>query len=231
MRILIIEDNRPVAMALLRGLKPRYAIDVCLTGRDGLNRAQSTAYDVILLDLNLPDIKGEDICTELRASHIDCPIIILTGNDEPSDKVSLLDMGADDYVTKPFNLDEIEARIRAAIRHSTKSRPDNIVAVGDLWLNPASREVTREQKPIDLRRKEFELLEYMMRNAGRTLTRTMILEHVWDMNENHWANVVDVHIKHLRDKIDRPFGVQMIKTIHGVGYRLDNKIKDKEQGT
>ncbi len=228
MRILIIEDNRPVAMALLRGLKSRYAIDVCLNGRDGLHRAQSTAYDVILLDLNLPDIRGEDICTELRANRIDCPIIILTGNDEPSDKATLLDMGADDYVTKPFNLEEVEARIRTAIRHSTKSRSDNIVIVGDLKLNPASREVTRGQHPIELRRKEFELLEYMMRSAGRTLTRTMILEHVWDMNENHWANVVDVHIKHLRDKIDRPFGSQMIKTIHGVGYRLDNKKQSQE---
>jgi DNA-binding response OmpR family regulator len=228
MRILIVEDNRPVAMALLRGLKPRYAIDVCLNGRDGLARAQSTAYDVILLDLVLPDIRGEDICTALRANQVDCPIIILTGNDEPSDKVSLLDMGADDYVTKPFSLDEVEARIRTAIRHSTKSRPDNIVVVGDLRLNPASREVTRGHQTIDLRRKEFELLEYMMRSAGRTLTRTMILEHVWDMNENHWANVVDVHIKHLRDKIDRPFGSHMIKTIHGVGYRLENKIQGKD---
>jgi two-component system, OmpR family, response regulator len=214
-------------MALLRGLKPRYAIDVCLTGRDGLTQAQTTVYDVILLDLNLPDISGEEICSRLRANHIDCPIIILTGNDEPSDKATLLDMGADDYVTKPFHLEEVEARIRTAIRHSTNSRSDNIVVVGDLRLNPASREVTRQQQPIELRRKEFELLEYMMRSAGRTLTRAMILEHVWDMNENHWANVVDVHIKHLRDKIDRPFGGRMIKTIHGVGYRLENQIKEK----
>jgi two-component system OmpR family response regulator len=222
MRVLIIDDNKQVVASLQRGLKPSYAVDVALTGQDGILRAESTQYDAILLDLNLPDISGEDVCASLRFSGITTPILILTGRDVVQDKVELLDMGADDYITKPFSLEEIRARIRVALRHHASKMISNTLTLQDLELDTGARTVRRANKPIELRRKEFDLLEYMMRNQGQTLTRPMILEHIWDMNENLWANVVDVHIKHLRDKIDRPYDSQLIKTVHGVGYKLED---------
>lgn len=220
MRILAVEDNRSVAQALRKGLKPQYAIDVVQNGADGLMLAESTAYDVILLDLGLPDFGGEEICTELRKNGNKTPIIIISGEDHVSAKVRLLDSGADDYLTKPFRLEELHARIRSALRHKT-SQIANAIVVGDLVVDTASHTVSRAGIPITLRRKEFALLELLARNAGRTLTRPVILEHLWDMNENLWANVVDVHIKHLRDKIDKPFETPIIITVHGLGYRLD----------
>ena len=222
MRLLIVDDNKQVAESLRRGLKSSYAVDVALTGQDGVMMAESAPYDAILLDLNLPDISGEDICASLRFNGLKTPIIVLTGRDVVQDKVDLLDMGADDYITKPFSLEEVKARIRLAMRHATKELTVNTtLKLEDLELDPAARTVQRNDQQVELRRKEFDLLEYMMRNPGKTLTRPMILEHIWDMNENLWANVVDVHIKHLRDKIDRPFGSKIIKTVHGVGYKLD----------
>jgi two-component system OmpR family response regulator len=191
-----------------------------MTGNEGLRKAEQVSYDAILLDLNLPDISGEEVCTELRRRGLTTPVIVLTGRDLTADKVSLLDMGADDYMTKPFNLTEVSARLRAVMRRVGSSNSKDLV-VGDLVLDPAGRTLWRKGKPITMRRKEFDLFEYMMRHAGQTLTRAMILEHVWEMSEDLWANVVDVHIKHLRDKIDRPFGTQLIKTVHGVGYKLD----------
>jgi two-component system OmpR family response regulator len=130
-------------------------------------------------------------------------------------------MGADDYMTKPFSLDEVRARIRLAMRHHLPKVTSSTLTLSDLELDTSARTARRRNRSLELRRKEFDLLEYMMRNQGKTLTRPMILEHIWDMNENLWANVVDVHIKHLRDKIDRPYGSQMIKTVHGVGYKLE----------
>jgi len=222
MRVLIIDDNKQVAESLRRGLKSSYSVDVALTGQDGVMMAESAQYDVILLDLNLPDLSGEDVCASLRFNGLKTPIIVLTGRDVVQDKVELLDMGADDYLTKPFSLEEVKARIRLAMRHATKEvGPTTTLKVDGLELDPAARTVKRSEQEVELRRKEFDLLEYMMRNHGKTLTRPMILEHIWDMNENLWANVVDVHIKHLRDKIDRPFGSKIIKTVHGVGYKLD----------
>lgn len=221
MRVLIIDDNQHVAQSLRRGLRPVYAVDVALNGQQGVQLAESTPYDVILLDLNLPDISGEDVCSSLRFNGVKAPILVLTGRDVVQDKVELLDLGADDYITKPFSLEEVKARIRAALRHSSKEPTQTTLKFADLELDPASRTVKRQEQPVELRRKEFDLLEYLMRNQGQTLTRPMILEHIWDMNENLWANVVDVHIKHLRDKIDRPFGSKMIKTVHGVGYKLE----------
>lgn len=220
MRILIVEDNKHVAKSLQRGLKVLYAVDVVHTGTEGVRKAEHIDYDAILLDLNLPDISGEDVCRELRRRERTMPIIVLSGRDLLDDKVSLLDMGADDYMTKPFSLQEVTARLRAVMRRSDRSGATELV-VGDLSLDPAARTLRRKDVIIDLRRKEFDLFEYMMRHAGQTLTRAMILEHVWDMNEDLWANVVDVHIKHLRDKIDRPFGTKVIRTVHGVGYKLD----------
>jgi len=221
MRILIIEDSKQIAESLSRGLRPAYAVDIALNGKEGIVQAESTSYDVILLDLTMPDVGGEDVCAALRFKGNTTPIIILTGRDSVQDKVELLDMGADDYITKPFNIDEVKARIRAAMRHRSHVPSSTSLTLDDLVLDPAGRTVHRGNKPVKLRRKEFDLLEYMMRNPGKTLTRPMILEHIWDMNENLWANVVDVHIKHLRDKIDRPYGSRLIKTVHGVGYKLE----------
>ncbi len=225
MRILIIEDNRPIAKAIHYELKSRYTVDVAYTGHRGLTYAESTPYDTILLDLNLPDLDGAEICRMLRSYNIETPIIIISGKDQIADKVNLLDMGADDYITKPFNFEELRARINVAVRHISNNKPGKLIIIEDLELDPVARTLVRCGQSIQLRRKEFDLLEYMMRYPNQTLTRTMILEHIWDMNENLWANVVDVHVKHLRDKIDRPFGSKLIKTVHGIGYKIEtNKI-------
>lgn len=225
MRILIIEDNRAIAQALRHELKAYYSVDVAVLGKEGLNNALSTKYDTILLDLNLPDMDGEEICRKLRHEKIGIPIIVISGKDEIKDKVSLLNMGADDYITKPFNVYELRARINVAMRHGTTGGVSaGTITIDDLVLDPSGRTVTRNNDEIVLRRKEFDLLEYLMRNKGQALTRTMILEHIWDMNENLWANVVDVHIKHLRDKVDRPYSTSYIKTVHGVGYKLESPM-------
>lgn len=221
MRILIIEDNSIIAQTLRHNLKTHYSIDIAKTGRKGLAAAQSTIYDTIILDLRLPDIQGEEICRQLRKKGIKTPIIILSGKGDVKGKVELLNTGADDYITKPFNFYELRARIDVAIRRASKSGSSGVIEVAGIRLDPASRTVEKRGKQIQLRRKEFDLLEYMMRYPDQTLTRAMILEHIWDMNENLWANVVDVHIKHLRDKIDKPFNTKLIRTVHGVGYKLN----------
>ncbi len=221
MRILIIEDNNAIALAMRHELKSHYSVDIAATGKEGLSHALSTQYDAILLDLNLPDMDGEAICKNIRAQDVIAPIIVISGKDQVTDKVDLLNMGADDYMTKPFNVHELKARINVAIRHGSYGSTSGTIHVGLLALDPAARTVTRDGQVIILRRKEFDLLEYLMRNPGRAVTRTMIIEHLWDMNEDLWANVVDVHVKHLRDKVDRPYGTNIIKTVHGVGYKLE----------
>lgn len=220
MRVLIIEDNPVIANSLRQHLRKHFIVDICNKGKDGLVKAESIAYDTILLDLRLPDISGEEICRTLRKKHIETPIIVTSGRSEVESKVSMLNMGADDYLTKPFNLHELRARINVAMRYVSNNCPTGVIVFGGLQLDPVNRTVKFRNKDIGLRRKEFDLLEYLMRNNGQTLTRRMIVEHIWDSNENLWANVVDVHIKYLRDKIDRPYGTSLIKTIHGIGYRF-----------
>lgn len=221
MRILLIEDDTSVANALRQGLRNSYVVDIVPRGKEGMLDAQSRGYDVILLDLNLPDMAGEEICRTLRKNDIATPIIVISGRDLTADKVSLLDMGADDYITKPFRLEEVKARIRVVLRKGARHITKSILKVSNLKLDPAGRAVHIGSQEIELRRKEFDLLEYLVRHAGQAVTRAMILEHVWETSEHLWANVVDVHIKHLRDKIDRPFGTNMIRTIHGVGYKIE----------
>ena len=220
MRLLVIEDDELVASALQRGLKASYAVDVVYSGTEGLHQAELTSYDLILLDLHLPDVSGAEVCQRLRNQGFTMPIIVLTGAVAVKNKISLLDMGADDYVTKPFSLDEVQARIRAALRRTTPYA-DNILSLEGLELDPAARTVLRNGQTVQLRRKEFDILEYLLRNHGKAVSRAMIVSNIWDMNENLWANVVDVHIKHLRDKIDRPFNSNLIQTVHGVGYKLE----------
>lgn len=221
MRILIVEDSKRVATALREALRGSYIVDVEHTGRTALNNINLPSYDVILLDLGLPDMSGREVCEQLRARKIAAPVIIVTGDDTIGSKVSVLDCGADDYLTKPFHAEELKARIRAVLRRNTHQTNDMRLAIGELELDPASRTVTRDGNEIELRRKEFDLLEYMMRNHGRTLTRQMILDHVWENSDGLWTNAVDVHIKYLRDKVDRPYERQLIKTVHGVGYKLE----------
>lgn len=231
MRILIIEDNPLIAQALRVSLKDSFVIDICDKGQDGIYAASTTAYDTILLDLNLPDIGGEKVCSRLRNKGIKSPIIVLSGKGEIKSKIALLNMGADDYVVKPFNMQELRARIDVAMRRSTNSQ-GSVIEIEGIKLDSIARIVERFDESIHLRRKEFDLLEYLIRHKNQSVTRTMILEHIWDTNENLWANVVDVHIKHLRDKIDRPYGTKLIKTVHGVGYRFestDNSAEIKEK--
>lgn len=222
MRLLLIEDNKRVAVALKDALKSTYVVDIYNTGKTALKNANFGQYDLILLDLNLPDMSGEDICRHIREQKIQVPIIIITGDGATESKVSVLDCGADDYVTKPFSTDELKARIRAAMRrHTPHHEAPATLTVDKLEIDLATRTVLRDGDEVYLRRKEFDLLEYMMHNSGRTLTRAMIIDHVWENGNNLWTNAVDVHIKYLRDKIDKPFGTQLIKTVHGVGYKLE----------
>ena len=221
MRILIIEDDPAMVAAMRRGLQPSYIVDTAGSGHDGLYQAETNQYDAVVLDLSLPDQSGLEVCAKLRAAGVICSIIIVTARTEVQDKVSLLDVGADDYLTKPFSLDELKARIRALLRREGGSSYSSQIVVGDLVVDTAGRIAAMRGQSVALRRKEFDLLEYLVRNAGKTLTRQMILDHVWEMNDNIWTNAIDVHIKYLRDKIDRRFGVRMIKTVHGIGYKLD----------
>lgn len=220
MRILLVENDHTSAETLQRYLRTFYVVDLAITGHDALLSTDSTCYDLVLLSLKLPDIAGEEVYKGLRAKGLKTPILIISDKHETAGKVALLNMGASDYITKPCQVEEVRARIGLALRRECSCSEPSKIILGDLLLDPAARTVQRGDTLIDLRRKEFEVLEYLMRNQRQTLTRAMILENIWDSNENLWANVVDVHIKHLRDKIDRPFGIDSIKTVYGVGYKL-----------
>lgn len=222
MRVLIIENNALVARYLQQKLRPHYSIDIALSGQQGLVELEVTSYDVILLAAHLRDIDSQIVCQTLRNRGIKTPALVFSGTDRLHEEVAFLDCGADDYLVRPIHLPEIEARIRAVLRRGCQCNTPGKIAHEDLLLDPAARTVCRGNQSIRLRRKEFELLEYLMRNQRRTLTREMILEHIWDNSQSPWGNVVDVHIKHLRDKVDRPFGSRFIKTVHGIGYKFES---------
>lgn len=221
MKILIIDDNKELANTIREELKSFYAIDVAYCGEEGDYLAQTSSYDLIILDLMLPDISGTDVCQNLRQSGITTPILILTGRDEIENKVAVLDLGADDYIVKPFNFTELKARIRALLRRETHQYKSTVIMIEDMVIDTAKRTVERQNTIISLRRKEFEILEYLIHNRGKVLTREIILEHLWDVSSERISNVIDVHIKHLRDKIDKPFNKKLIKTVPGLGYKLD----------
>ncbi len=221
MRLLLIEDDQAVIANLRRGLRTTYIIDVATTGADGVHEAEVSDYDGIILDLGLPDIAGLTVCRSLRALWCKAPILVLTATMEVGEKVRLLDAGADDYLTKPFMLEELRARLRVLVRRGSGGSRSSVLAVGGLTVDTASRRVEHKGVAVALRRKEFDLLEYLMHHQGSVVTRAMIMDHVWNGGEDLWTNAVDVHIKCLRDKIDRPFGTRLIKTVYGIGYRID----------
>ncbi len=220
MRILIIEDDKKVAAFLKKGLEEeQYAVDVQYNGADGAFWAAEYPYDAILLDVMLPKKDGIAVCKELRAKGIATPIIMLTAKDAVPDKIAGLDVGADDYLSKPFSFAELLARLRSVMRRSQEYKTP-VLSLADLQLDPASRRVTRGGKDISLTGKEYALLEYLLRNKGRIVTETLIVEHVWDMNYEPGTNVLNVYLHHLRSKLDKGFEKKLLHTIRGAGYVL-----------
>ncbi len=223
MRILVVEDETKVGSFIKRALEEEsYAVDLCEDGAQGLEMALSGSYDLLVIDLMLPSLPGIEILKHIRRENISAPVIILTAQSQVDQKVKGLDAGADDYLTKPFAIDELLARVRALMRRGATEAP-GILQIDDLALNPATREVTRGGQRIELTLKEYALLEYFMRHAGRVLTRPMISEHVWNQDFDTFTNVIDVYVNYLRNKIDRGRSRKLIHTIRGSGYMLKSE--------
>lgn len=220
MRLLIVEDEVRLASALQRGLTAEgFTVDVAHTGPDGLHAASETSYDAVLLDIMLPGLSGYRIIEQLRAAENWVPILMLTAKDGEYDEADALDLGADDYLTKPFSFVVLLARLRALLRRGVIPRPASLSA-GDLVLDPSAHTVTRDGQPIDLTPREFSLLEFLMRRKGEAVSKGDILHHVWDAHYDGDANVVEVYAGYLRRKIDTPFGRHSVQTVRGAGYRL-----------
>jgi two-component system, OmpR family, response regulator len=220
MRVLVVEDDAKMARLLRRGLQEEgMAVDAAGEGEDALWMAGSTEYDAIVLDVMLPGIDGFETCRRLRADGVSAPVLMLTARDAVEDRVAGLDGGADDYLIKPFSFAELPARLRALVRRGPAVRAP-VLEVGDLVLDPAKRRVSRGESEIELSAKEFSLLETFMRRPGEVLSRYQLLEHAWDSAYENRSNVVDVYVRYLREKVDRPFGADTIETVRGAGYRL-----------
>lgn len=227
MKLLCIEDNVELVESLRHFLSLGSNIDSANTGREGLALASKANHDAIILDLGLPDISGLDVCLELRRSNIQAPILILSGSQDANTKVSLFEAGADDFLTKPFSVAELRARLFALLKRGSlaaNNRHFYLLKVGNLTLDPLSQKVERSGKPIKLRRKEFEILEYLMRNKDSIVTRSMIMDNVWDSGSSSWNSTINVHIKRMRDKVDRPYKRKLIKTAYGLGYTINDKV-------
>ena len=220
MRALIVEDEAKLAALIQRGLvEEGYAADVAGTGEDALWMARASPYDALVLDVMLPAADGFAVCRELRAAGVWAPVLMLTARDAVEDRIEGLDTGADDYLTKPFSFAELLARLRALVRRGPVERP-TVLDVGSLRLDPAARRVWRNGTEIDLSTKELALLETFMRRPGIVLSRLDLLEHAWDFAYESRSNVIDVYVRYLREKVDRPFGLSSIETVRGAGYRL-----------
>jgi two-component system OmpR family response regulator len=220
MRVLIVEDHIKMAGLIRRGLRDDgFVSDIAVKGEDALWMAGSTDYDVIVLDVMLPGLDGFEVCKRLREDGVWSPVLMLTARDAIEDRVEGLDTGADDYLTKPFSFAELSARLRALARRGPVERP-TVLELGDLHLDPSTRRVWRGATDISLSAKEFSLLETFMRRPGQVLNRFQLLEHAWDYEYEHRSNVIDVYVRYLRQKIDRPFKVDSIETIRGAGYRI-----------
>ena len=225
MRVLVVEDEPRMAALIRRGLVAEgFATDVTQHGREALWLVQAHEYDVVLLDVMLPDLDGFEVCRLLREQGVRSPVLMLTARDSVADRVAGLDSGADDYLVKPFAFAELLARLRALARRGEVERSP-LLAVGDLTLDPATREVQRGDVPIELSAKEFSVLETFMRRAGEVVTRLHVLEHAWDLAYENRSNVIDVYVRRLRRKIDEPFGRHSLETVRGVGYRLRDETR------
>ncbi len=228
MRLLVVEDEKRIAGFLSRGLESAgYAVDVAGDGKSAIECVQGTDYDLIILDLMLPDTDGLKVLERIRNRKASPPVLILSARGGVDDRVKGLEVGADDYLTKPFAFVELLARVRALLRRG-QPLPERL-QVGDLALDCIRRRVSRAGETIDLAPKEFSILEYLMRNRGRPLSRTMIVEHVWDMDYDGLTNIVDVYIRHLRSKIDDRFPLKLIHTVRGIGYMLDSAEQPAEK--
>jgi len=217
-RILIVEDEKKVAGFIKKGLEEEtYAVDVAYDGEEGFHLASMNQYDLVILDLMLPKMDGLEVLTQLRDKKVNTPILLLTAKDAVEDRVTGLNKGADDYLTKPFAFSELLARIRSLLRRG-QAETQTELKVGDLVLDMVSHKVSRNGEEIELTGKEYSLLEYFMRNEGKVLTRTMIAEHVWDYNFDTFTNVIDVYVNHLRKKIDKKYPAKLLHTLRGVGY-------------
>lgn len=221
MKILIADDNERLAERIAHKLRDAFIVDKALSGEDALKQVNNVSYGSIILDLNLPGISGLEVCRKIRQNNCDAPILVLTGQNDILSKVELLEAGADDYMTKPFDIKELRARLGALERRSEREKPTEFLHFNDILIDLSRREVSRTGVSIQLRRKEFDILAYLIKNKGRIMTRQMIMDHVWAQDSTSWTSTVDVHIKHLRDKIDKPFNVHYIKTAYGLGYKVD----------
>ncbi|HEY2042145.1 MAG TPA: response regulator transcription factor [Jatrophihabitans sp.] len=228
MRILVAEDDVRMASMLRRGLtEDGYAVDVVGDGAEAVWQATENSYDAIVLDLMLPSIDGFEVCRQLREAKRWAPVLLLTARGDVADRVRGLDSGADDYLAKPFSFSELSARLRALMRRGARPRPV-VLRVDSLALDPATHLAWRDEQPLELSPKEFALLELFLRHPGEVLSRTRILEHVWDFAYDGGSNVVDQYVAYLRRKIDRPFDVEQLETVRGAGYRLLQKAKSAQ---
>jgi two-component system OmpR family response regulator len=226
MKLLCIEDNAELVESLRHFLAAGSSITHAASGKDGLQLADKKHYDTIILDLGLPDMSGLDVCLELRRKHIEVPILVLSGSKDSNTKVSLFKAGADDYMTKPFTIAELRARLFALLKRANFDGGQGdlyLLKVGSLTLDPLSRQVKRSGKSISLRRKEFDILEYLMRNCDKIVTRSMIMDSVWESDSSSWDSTINVHIKRVRDKVDRPYKRKFIKTAYGLGYTINDR--------
>lgn len=220
MRVLVVEDEVKMAGLIRRGLAVEgLAVDVSASGEDAMWMTAATPYDVVVLDVMLPGMDGFETCRRLRTEGMWAPVLMLTARGAVADRVEGLDSGADDYLGKPFSFAELLARIRALVRRGPVERPA-VLSVGDLRLDPATREVWRGETAIDLSAREFALLETFMRRPGEVLSRHQLLDQVWDYDYDNRSNVIDVYVRYLREKVDRPFGARSLETVRGAGYRL-----------
>jgi two-component system, OmpR family, response regulator len=221
-RILLVEDELKMARALRRGLEQEgHSVDTTANGNTALSRGRENDYDAIVLDVMLPEVDGFSVCRDLRASGRWAPVLMLTARDDVEDRIRGLDAGADDYLVKPFAFGELLARLRALVRRGPSERP-TMISVGDLILDPAAHAVERDGTPVELSAREFALLEFLMRRSGEVVSRTRILEQVWDINYEGFSNVVDVYVGYLRRKLEQPFRRPLIRTVRGVGYTLES---------
>jgi len=223
MRILVVEDETRLASYLRRGLQEQgYAVDLACDGEEGAHLGKTGLYDVIVLDIMLPKQSGFEVLRQIRRAEVDTAILCLTARDQPTDKITGLDLGADDYLAKPFDFAELLARIRALLRRSPRMAPTKLQC-HDLVLDPATRRVTRADQEIDLTPREYALLEFLLRRAGSVVTRSALIEGVWDMNFDSLTNVLDVLVNRLRTKVDYPFDKHLIHTVRSVGYVLSEE--------